>query len=65
MANAGTDKYMRMLCTEGCLICYHYLCWRAFERFHKASHPEFNWKARANASGPSAPDETCLTLLMR
>lgn len=46
MANAGTDKYMRMLCTEGCMICYHYLCWRAFERFHKASHPEFSWKAR-------------------
>lgn len=32
------------MCTEGCVIFYHYACWRAFERFFKTSHPDFSWK---------------------
>ena len=42
---AGSDdKYLKIMCTEGCVIFYHYACWRAFERFFKASHPDFSWK---------------------
>ena len=37
---------MTVLCSEGCNICFHYpACWHAFERLHKADHPEFSFKA--------------------
>ena len=39
---------MKFMCTEGCVIFYHYPCWRAFERFYKASHLDFNWKVRSH-----------------
>lgn len=40
----SNERYLKIMCTEGCVIFYHYPCWRAFERFHKASHTNFNWK---------------------
>ena len=37
---------MKVLCSEGCNVCFHYpACWHAFERAHKADHPEFSFKA--------------------
>ena len=40
---------MTVLCSDGCNICFHYpACWHAFERLHKADHPEFSFKARTH-----------------
>ena len=45
--SAGNELRMKVLCSEGCDICFHYpACWHAFERLHKADHPEFSFKAR-------------------
>ena len=38
------QRYLKVTCTEGCTITYHFTCWRRLERVYRVEHPEFNWK---------------------
>ncbi|KAK9814222.1 hypothetical protein WJX72_002519 [[Myrmecia] bisecta] len=40
----GHDKYMKIDCSEGCHIAYHWGCWRKVESHLRTAQPDFSWK---------------------
>ena len=63
---AEGQRYLKVMCTEGCVMSYHFACWRRFERVHRAEHPEFNWKVTSccheTAAAHCMSDSPCAVL---
>ena len=50
---AEGQRYLKVSCTDGCVITYHFTCWRRFERIYRAEHSDFSWKVGLLPNNPS------------
>ena len=53
---AEGQRYLKVSCTDGCIITYHFTCWRRFERIYRAEHSEFSWKVGTLLIDPPLAD---------